>query len=378
MTKRNYPLRVAVVFVCVVLVVAIIMQIMEERKPIPKRQEAQVFFANLGPGWNLGNTLDAHVSYRSRRIEEHEQLWGNPPVTEELFATVRRAGFKTVRIPVTWYPHLNAEGDIDSLWLVRVREVVDMALANDLNVIINAHHENWYEPTAANMLTGRDLLAHLWSQIAATFADYDERLIFEGMNEPRLIDHSEEWTFGDSMARSATNTFNEAFIKAVREAGGANADRYLLIPTYAASPVPQSLEDFAIPEDPRVGVSIHLYLPTDFALEGDGATTWSAKNTADTHVIDRSFEALDKYFTSQDIPVVVTEYGAIDKDNDNYRIPWTEYFTDQAAAQDISCFWWDNGMAEEDLFTLIDRNTLKWLNPKLVDAVTDEDQAATK
>lgn len=354
------------------------MKIAVEQKIVLKGQNAQDFFADLGPGWNLGNTLDAHVSYRIRRIEDHEQLWGNPPVDEELFAAVRRAGFKTVRIPITWYPHLNGEGDIDSLWLERVQEVVDMALASDLKVIINAHHENWYEPTAANMLTGRNQLAHLWAQIAATFIDYDERLIFEGMNEPRLIGHSEEWTCGDRTARSVINTYNEAFVKAVRETGGDNAERYLLIPTYAASSVPQSLEDFIMPEDPRVGVSIHLYLPTSFALESEGATTWSAKNTADTHNIDRSFKALDKTFTSQNIPVVVTEYGAIDKDNDNHRIPWTEYFTDQAAKQDISCFWWDNGMAEEDLFTLIDRNTLRWLNPKLVDAVTDEDQAATK
>ena len=51
---------------------------------------ASDFVANLHPGWNLGNTLDAVPD---------EGSWNNSPVEESTFDTVKAAGFKSIRIP---------------------------------------------------------------------------------------------------------------------------------------------------------------------------------------------------------------------------------------------------------------------------------------
>ena len=54
---------------------------------------ASKFIANLQPGWNLGNTLDA---------EPTEGSWNNPPVVASVFDEVKNSGFKGVRLPGIW------------------------------------------------------------------------------------------------------------------------------------------------------------------------------------------------------------------------------------------------------------------------------------
>jgi endoglucanase len=44
----------------------------------------------VNPDWNLGNTLDA---------VPNEGSWNNPPVKPETFDHVKKAGFKSVRLP---------------------------------------------------------------------------------------------------------------------------------------------------------------------------------------------------------------------------------------------------------------------------------------
>ena len=56
-------------------------------------------------GWNLGNTLDAHMPTTTGLATE--TCWGNPNASKELIDLVKSAGFNTVRVPVTWYNHMN-------------------------------------------------------------------------------------------------------------------------------------------------------------------------------------------------------------------------------------------------------------------------------
>lgn len=61
------------------------------------QNEAIDFALSMGMGWNYGNNLDAHYDGVA-----HEDGWGNKPATQKTFDAVAKAGFKTVRIPVTW------------------------------------------------------------------------------------------------------------------------------------------------------------------------------------------------------------------------------------------------------------------------------------
>lgn len=51
---------------------------------------AATFVAAVGPGWNLGNSLDSLPT---------EGSWNNPVVSASTFDVVKNAGFKSVRLP---------------------------------------------------------------------------------------------------------------------------------------------------------------------------------------------------------------------------------------------------------------------------------------
>src|SRR6266568_1900772 len=97
----------------------------------PMKADIRAANSKLGRGINLGNALEA----------PQEGAWG-VRLKAEYFATIKRAGFATVRLPVKWSAH--AQGDlphtIDPKFAERVDWAVDQALANGLNIIVNVHH----------------------------------------------------------------------------------------------------------------------------------------------------------------------------------------------------------------------------------------------
>ncbi|WP_443965202.1 cellulase family glycosylhydrolase, partial [Ruminococcus sp.] len=59
---------------------------------------------DMGLGWNLGNALDCTNTWTdSPTPEQIETAWGNISTTESMIKEVKKAGFNTVRIPVTWW-----------------------------------------------------------------------------------------------------------------------------------------------------------------------------------------------------------------------------------------------------------------------------------
>lgn len=66
---------------------------------------------HMGIGWNLGNTLESCNYDKEGLIERTtdcsvracETAWGQPQATRELMHKMAEAGFKTIRVPVTWY-----------------------------------------------------------------------------------------------------------------------------------------------------------------------------------------------------------------------------------------------------------------------------------
>ena len=166
------------------------------RRPIPDN-EAMAFLQSLGVGWNLGNTFDAFKNGWNQNADEMtvETSWGVPLTQEAVFDALKAAGFSTVRIPVSWHDHVSGEDHVISeRWLARVQQVVDWALARDLYVILNIHHdEDQFLPTSAHYEESAHYISCIWQQLAERFRDYDEHLIFNSMNEPRVIGSAHEW-----------------------------------------------------------------------------------------------------------------------------------------------------------------------------------------
>lgn len=335
-----------------------------------QRKQAMEMMHKLGAGINIGNDLDVYgiESYIDNpTISDYERAWGNVPATKELFSCVKAAGFSSVRIPVTWSEHLLSDNSIDPEWMDRVTEVVTDALDEGLYVVLDTHHELFIVPTYDGEMASTDQLVKIWGQIAENFRDYDERLLFEGMNEPRLRDSKEEWTDGNEELRTAVNRMNRAFVETVRASGGHNETRYLLVGAYATGYKKHALEHIDIfPDDRHIMISVHAYLPRKFTDADRENELWNEEDPSFTEEITELSECLNSYFISKSIPVVITEYGCQDKADEAQRVLWADYFVGTFAKMGISTMWWDDGSD----YMIINREKYQVARPELVSTIT--------
>lgn len=352
----------AILVACVITIVVITIKKKE------KLSESIIFANKLGIGINIGNSLDATGKkkwHEDATDLEYETYWDNPEITNELFVQIKKAGFSNVRIPVSWDEHMDKNNQISKIWMNRVNEVVDMALANDLYVILDLHHETWLSLVEDNEKEITEKFIDVWKQISEQFMDYDEHLIFEAMNEPRLQDSDIEWTSGTPELRQMVNRLNKAFYETVRQSGGNNYERYLMIPTYCNNANEESLKDLNIPEE-RVIVSVHGYKPYKFCLKDEDAKLWNDKESG-TRNSDKKIEEfmseLNNIFVKKGVPVVITEFAAFNERTIEERLEWLECYLTNAKKYNIKCIWWDDGSN----YALIDRTYLKWIWPEIVE-----------
>ncbi len=345
--------------------------------------------ACLHAGWNLGNSLDSYSSTESASIDETS--WGNPEITSTLLEGVKDAGFDFIRIPVSWLNHTDTsttDYTIDSDWMARVKEVVDMAIDAGLTVVINVHHDgvpgNWLDISEADdsndnydAITTR--FEAVWTQIADEFKDYDEHLMFEGMNE--IQDGgwgwSSEYTSDPSTQNNILDKWNQAFVTTVRETGGNNTYRYLVIPGYAANPS-FTLKYLSIPDDPqededgikRLIVTYHFYQPDDFCLnatvnkwgsESGGVSSSECSSWGQEDHVREIFDEMKETYIDEGYGVYMGEFGATYQGSSyvDYQRYYDEYVVKYAHDLGILPIIWDNGStgSGSECFGLFDRDT---------------------
>ena len=344
--------------------------------------DAMAFLKDMKCGWNLGNTFDAYNGYSLHaKGTGMETNWVGAKTTPGLIAAIKEAGFNTIRIPVSWHNHVDENNVIDAEWIDRVREVADWALDLGMYVIVNTHHDNdvkYYYPDEAHYSRSKEYLSAVWNQMAEKFKDCDDHLILESMNEPRLVGTVYEWNWTNNssecqQAAEYINELNQLFVNIVRSSGGNNATRYLAVPAYCAAPWNAVRKVFRIPDDTaenRIIVSAHAYTPYNFALNtGSSDKRFDLeKDQNKKSEIAGFMNDLYNTFIKNGIPVMMDEFGALDKNgNLQDRVNFTAYYVASASARGITCVWWDNhnftGSGER--FGLIERNTLKWVCPDI-------------
>jgi len=334
--------------------------------PVPSDNiSASELVAKIRIGWNLGNTLDA---------KPNETSWGNPLTKKSNIDTIKAAGFNAVRIPVSWSNHVDGSYNIDAIFMNRVKEIVGYAMDNNMYVILNTHHdEGIFKFTNSEMTASKAAFTKIWKQIADNFKDANLRLIFEGLNEPRTIGSSAEWSGGTTEERDNLNAMEQLFVDVVRASGGNNTNRVLMVSTYAASSEQVAMNGVKIPDDPsnptvkKIIVSVHAYSPYFFALhEGSGAVnTWSKDNSSDTVGVKTPLDRAYNTFVSKGIPVIMGEFGALNRNNELARADWANYYVSYAKSKNIPCFWWDDG----GNFKLLNRNNNTFYFPKIKNAL---------
>ena len=324
-----------------------------------KNADTEAILEDMGLGWNLGNSLDATGGSGL----DTETSWSNPKTTQALIDKVKSLGFNTVRVPVSWGKHVSGDNyTIDSAWLARVKEVVDYCYKNDMYVILNIHHDTkssasasgaGYYPRSSAYSSSEKFVTSVWSQVAEYFKDYDYHLIFETLNEPRLIGTGYEWWFSKwnipsevKDAIDCINKLNQKAVDTIRDTGSNNRGRLIMCPGYDASIDGATVSGFKLPTDisgnkNRIAVSVHAYSPYNFAMNvGSGSTstyTSSIKNE-----LQDLFSTLKSNFRDKGIPVVIGEFGSTDKNNTAERVKWATDYTALAKKNNIPCVLWDN------------------------------------
>ncbi len=353
---------------------AVVVHGIRERSDEMRDISAMDLVAEMTAGWNLGNTLEA----TGGKGLSSETSWGNPKITKELIDTVCEKGFDSIRIPITWGNHVSDAPDytIDPEWMDRIEEVVNYALDDGMYVLVDTHHEEfWRIPDAEHVEAVDAENIAIWNQIAERFKDYGDHLIFEGLNEPRVKGSANEWNGGTEAERDIVNRLNKSFVDTVRATGGNNEKRLLLITTYGDSPIAEAVNQLEIPEDDHIGVAIHAYEPYAFTFangEDWELFKWDGSHNGD---IIKLMSNLSRNFIQKGIPVLLTEYGAVNKDeNTEEVVKWAEAYVSRATTAGIPCFWWDNGIYNQsgEKFAILNRKSLTWYREEVVDTIIRE------
>jgi len=318
--------------------------------------------AAMQPSWNLGNTFDAIPDVTS---------WGNDVPTKSLFDALKAQGYRSVRIPVTWTDHQSATAPyaIDAAWMTSVKKAVDLALNDGLYVVINVHHDSWQ--WIADMPTNHDgVLARFkatWTQIAATFRNHPQKLLFEGNNEPQFTNTTE------AQGIQYNAELNSAFRSVVRQSGGNNATRLLFLPTLGCTPSQERMDPLAAQlksmNDPNLAATVHYYGYYPFSVNIAGGTRFDATSQQD---MTDAFNRMRSLFVTQGIPTYLGEYGLLGGPDSNHpsrfeqgeALKYYEMLGHSARTAGVTTALWDAGS-----WNYFNRTTLQWSDPGLGAAI---------
>ena len=344
---------------------------------------------NMGLGWNMGNTLEANnqsvtdvtnPAYWGQQGLDSESCWGQSVTKPELLKMMKDAGFGAIRVPVTWYNHMDVTGKVDAAWMARVHEVVDYVINQGLYCIINVHHDtgadsqdgkfkSWLKADEANYAQNKDRYENLWRQIAEEFKDYGQLLLFESYNE--MPDKLNSWCFASfassgkydasvaASAYQAINSYAQSFVSTVRATGGNNVQRNLIVNTYGSCSgggdwnqhLKDPLKEMKYPDDPagkgRIIFQVHSY-PSLVNTDSKGNITGNRDFGSITREIDDMIKAWNEHLVSKGAPVILGEWGTsnVDKDVTDYdarrelMFQFCEYLVQKCKASDIGTFYW--------------------------------------
>ena len=386
-TKRITSVTSAVMAVLFALLLVCSMPLPASAEALTGKTASELM-AELDLGWNLGNTLDATGGSGL----DSETSWGNPKTSKAMIDAVKAQGFNTVRVPVSWGSHMTNKASgyvIDSAWMARVKEIVDYCIDNDMYVILNIHHDNdiknnddrFFYPSDTYKEQSLAFVEAVWEQISATFKNYDQHLIFETLNEPRLVGTGDEWWFpvnspntNVTNAISIINDMNQKAVDTIRASGGNNAERCIMIPGYGASIDGCTTPNYTLPTDTaqnRLIVSVHAYTPYNFALNASGTSVFSDDLKSE---VDYLFNTLKSSFLDKNIPVVIGEASASNKNNASERLKWVNYYMGKSSALNIPVMLWDNNVYSGssnlgEQHGYLNRLALTWYDKDVVDAM---------
>lgn len=300
----------------------------------------------MGRGINMGNTLDA---------TDYEGGTWAPAAEEYYFEMYKEAGFKTVRIPITWNAAVSESNKaprisntapyaIETEFLQRLDTIIKWSLERDMYTIINVHHDGWVKDKNTFDSQKARLYA-LWTQVAEHYKDYTDMLFFEILNEP----HS-----NNSLSTAQVNELNSECLDIIRVQ---NPNRIVVYmgPNWSSS---ADLKAAAIPDtdDEYLIGSYHSYDPWTFAGEAKG--TWGTAN--DKKEMTDQMLSIKEWSDQKSIPVLIGELGAMNSCDYNSRMRYYAHYIEEAMRIGLAFTVWD----DDGWFQTLERRDTSWNDAK--------------
>ena len=206
-------------------------------------------------------------------------------------------------------------------------------------------------------------------------------------------------TYGtpNKTAYNNINDYNQIFVDTVRQTGGNNDRRWLLIPgwntniNYTADnygfvlPTDQYLSSDIASGEKRIMISVHYYDPWDFCgTESADKTQWGSEATnqskvptwGDESYMASQFKKMNDKFVSQGYGVIIGEFGAINKANYDSRnkacrADYYQKVCYYAKQYELVPVAWDNGFDGDYGFCLINRYSCQVTHQDIIDAMME-------
>ena len=370
-------------FLVIILILFFLFSLIFNYLSLTSKKTSIQIVNEMGIGYNLGYSFDCFdISEKIEKEDDLITLCGNPIPTKKTIVEIKKNGFKTIRFPITWLHFIDELGTINSHWMHIIKEIVDWIIKENMYCIINIYNDgllgNWlYEGVKA-----KNKYIYLWSQIANEFKDYDELLIFESMDDLEIIKFSLDFGFGYDY--ESLNILTQSFVDTIRNSGGKNSERLLLIAGANNQLDLTCSSKYKIPIDPnnKLAISMHYYIPFEFTSTIDNEFYWYDENgnehlfktlrnwgtEVDYNEIITNFELIKKYFVDKGIPVILGEVGVLTeykKDIISIREYLYAVFSMSSDYNGIMSCLWDTSNKTIGDMNFMNRENYQWYDTKI-------------
>ena len=364
-----------------VLLFVICISILIDYLSIKFKKSAIQIVEDMGIGWTLAHTFECYSSEIKIMTDPDYQitLYGNEVPTKQLFTSIKKYGFKTIRVPITWMHFMDESGTINPVWMNRVKEVVNWIIKLKLYCIINVDNDGAPGFWLSQGISSKDKFVYLWTQIANEFKNFNEYLIFESMGQSR-------YKIGNDDDYITLLTLNQAFVDTVRNTGGKNSDRLLIVVGMNQDPDLTCTSSYKIPIDPskKLAISLYYFQPLPFAMEPhDNLWTYYVDGvpyvTQSLNIWGSQYEYKELFiffqnfkeiFVDKGYPIIISEVGVLTEDIKEINSIREYLYSVFSIAREFSgimaCLW-DTSNKKYGIMNYYDRVNDKWYDEVIRD-----------
>ncbi len=269
---------------------------------------------------------------RGVNVLGYDPLWTNPAAARfqpRHFQVIRDGGFRTVRINLQAFAHMDADGRLDPAWVATLDRMVAAATRAGLIAILDEHD---HDPCAKRPDCEAKLSA-FWRQIGTRFAKAPPSVLFEMLNEPNGKLDDQAW--------------NRLLKIELAEIRRTNPDRNVVVGPAWWNNL-DHLDALELPADDRhLIVTFHYYEPFTFTHQGAAwvpqylhlsGITWGS--APELERMARDFDKVQLWAKAHDRPILLGEFGAYDKGELASRVRYTSAVARAAEARGWAwCYW---------------------------------------